>query len=416
MRIKKSIAENIIWFSTLAFYVLLNIIFAIVGRSGNRLGGVILMLPIGILFVFNFIRNRGQIKISISHFHTYMVLFSLFCFSSYIWAVNPATALNRGIEMFELFIVMSIVYSSFNTQTAIDDLLRVIMFGGFIVVIYYILLYGWSYVVLSMADSVRVTSDLINANSLGMAAAYSIVIYCHYYSTKQSKLWWFPLVLISLVVIAASQSRKAIVIVFLGSFGVFVLNHLNNRKFIFNALKILLFGLVLLLILFIIIRAGFFSSTFERMQTMINGFLGRGVVDNSTIERMRLKDLGKELFLSNPIFGVGIDCARYFTTSLFGKTFYLHDNYIELLADGGIIGFVIYYWIYLEILIKMLKYRDYNNPEWVICFVILLLRLVMDYGSVSFVDKYTYVFLLPLYFSSVKIERARKNAISKDYI
>ena len=398
------ILNKLIWICTLAFFVLLNVIFAIVGRSGSRLGGIVLMLPIGFLFVLLILKRANSIRLHVSGYHFYMLLLSLFCYASSLWASNKSPALNRGEEMFELFIVMSIIYSCFQEKTSVSDLLKVIMFGGFFIVVFYTMIYGWGYVITSIRNSSRVTSDLINANSLGMTAAYSIIVYFNFLVNRQTKLWWLPFVALSLVVLLASQSRKAILIIVLGCFGTFILNNLDNRKIISNTFKVLFIIVFAVVLLIILSRFNIMSGIMDRMKGLINGVLGKGSIDNSTLIRIRLKEIGQELFSSHPVLGVGIDCARYYTVGDFGSPYYLHDNYIEMLADGGIIGFIVYYWLYFVMLLRMVKYHNFKDPEYVICFVILILRLIMDYGSVSFVDKDTYLYVLLLWIECERIK------------
>lgn len=76
------------------------------------------------------------------------------------------------------------------------------------------------------------------------------------------------------------------------------------------------------------------------------------------------------------------------------KDYYLHNNYWEMLADGGIIGFIIYYWIYAFILKKMIKFRRLSDGEFVICFTFLILSLILDNAAVSYLSKTTYYKLL----------------------
>ena len=51
---------------------------------------------------------------------------------------------------------------------------------------------------------------------------------------------------------------------------------------------------------------------------------------------------------------------------------YLHNNYIELLADGGIIGFICYYIMYIHVLFLLTKNKDKYNDEYCMCIVSII--------------------------------------------
>ncbi len=413
MKHSASLIKKLIYFFTLLFFVLLNIIFALVGKEGSRIGGIILMLPVGVVFILMLAHKSVRIDMRPNSFNCYMLLLSVFCFVSSIWAERQSVAINRGIEIFELFIVMAVFHACYKDDDSFDALFELIMYGGFLVVSFYVMRYGWSYAVVSLRNAERVSSDLINANSLGMAAAYSLVIAFNYLVIKRAKIWWVPFIALSVIILFASQSRKAVLILFLGCFGSYVCNNLKNKRAISNAIKLLLFFLIIVVALYAVSKLKNARGVLLRMQSLIRGLFDNNQADKSTLIRVRLKEIGKELFMTHPMLGVGIDCARYYVLKEFGTAYYLHDNFIEMLADGGIVGFIAYYWIYFVMLFRAVKYRDFDDPEYVIFLIMLLLRLLMEYGAVSFVDKDTYIYLMVLWLESqrIKNERSRSGLI-----
>ena len=82
-----------------------------------------------------------------------------------------------------------------------------------------------------------------------------------------------------------------------------------------------------------------FSEVLDRMSNMVEAFTGTGG-DSSTIIRLALVDIGWDLFYQSPITGVGINNPSVYTFFVYGKdNYYLHNNYIELLAGTGVIGY-----------------------------------------------------------------------------
>ena len=68
-----------------------------------------------------------------------------------------------------------------------------------------------------------------------------------------------------------------------------------------------------------------------------------------------------------------------------------------MLADGGVIGFIVYYWIHIFLISKLIKYNDLGNPEFSVCLVLLCLFLLMDMFMVSYLNKTTYFRMMIIY-------------------
>ena len=156
-----------------------------------------------------------------------------------------------------------------------------------------------------------------------------------------------------------------------------------------------------------------FSVIEKRMDGMVALFTGRGIVDSSTWLRYEYIKLGFKIFKENPIFGIGMGNARLFVSSNYGRDAYLHNNYVELLANGGIFGFLIYYYIYYLVINDLIKYFKYREKYTVVVIILMLMQLIMDYGNVSYYYKTTIFYFLIFYISIRKMkERKRSETIS----
>ena len=136
----------------------------------------------------------------------------------------------------------------------------------------------------------------------------------------------------------------------------------------------------------------------KRLKEILEMLAGTGTrADNSAWLRFAYINLGIDLFKKNPLLGIGIGNANIYTQLYYHHNHYLHNNYIELLACGGIVGFVIYYSMHLYLLINYFKYRKYRDRDYDICLILLLLNLIVDCGVVSYYDKVNYLFLFLLW-------------------
>ena len=182
---------------------------------------------------------------------------------------------------------------------------------------------------------------------------------------------------------------------------------------IVNSLAKLVTYLTVLIVGFIgILQLPMFSEILERMSSMVEAFTGTGG-DSSTIVRLMLVDIGWDLFHQSPLIGVGIHNPSVYTYSIFGiENYYLHNNYIELLAGTGIIGVVTYYSMYVYLVYNMLRYHDLHSNEYVMVFILLMSQLVMDMGLVSYESKSTYFYMM-LFYMEVQILRAKREALDE---
>ena len=175
----------------------------------------------------------------------------------------------------------------------------------------------------------------------------------------------------------------------------------DKNKFQSNIKKIVVGAILVVLFNFLI---DYFSdfSIFTRFEGFLNSITGSGKVDSSTLERKLFIKYGWEQFLMTPFLGIGAGNSGYITMKAAGWWTYLHNNYIELLATTGILGFGLYYYNFYYLIKGLIKKKttklfDINLKKFALIFILLL--LILDYVLVSYNSKITYIYLLiPLVF------------------
>lgn len=132
------------------------------------------------------------------------------------------------------------------------------------------------------------------------------------------------------------------------------------------------------------------------------------------VSRMFLVTYGLGWFQDNPIIGYGINNFRVLSnsSSMFaGYNFYAHNNYVEMLVDVGIIGFLIYYSFYFYIWKKMKgHFSDSPLNKWIL--VLLVARLFTDFAMVSYYS-FTSNLILCLCFYAVELSTKTKQINKK---
>ena len=158
-----------------------------------------------------------------------------------------------------------------------------------------------------------------------------------------------------------------------------------------NSLKTFVVSLLLLFISFQTIN-----------YTINNSFIGDRIINTFEHEtgdlafyerfsgRGEFYVIGWEIFNQNPISGIGLHNFR---------DYYINDNpthsdYLTALVETGIIGFILYYFIYLISLRKF--FRIYNNKmskEYIIIFLAVITILIVALGRSNHMNIPTFIFL-----------------------
>jgi O-antigen ligase len=129
------------------------------------------------------------------------------------------------------------------------------------------------------------------------------------------------------------------------------------------------------------------------LYTLLSGGYG----DESAEIRSHLIKIGWNSFADRPFTGYGQDAFAYY------NTYYSHNNFIEILYNLGLVGFILYYLMYVRFFIRL------QNPFFkkrVLFIGVCLIILLMDSALVSYNVRSHMLFLTIL---SVMIKRENQH-------
>ena len=134
-----------------------------------------------------------------------------------------------------------------------------------------------------------------------------------------------------------------------------------------------------------------------RFEDLIEYTIGQSSeVEGGTIIREKMIEKALSLWRESPIFGHGLNAF----TVIGGFGVYAHNNYVELLCNHGVFGFLLYYGFYLYILMKLMKRKENDvMRQFLIGFILCL--FVYDFGAISYNTLVTQFFLI---FASVYLK------------
>lgn len=228
-----------------------------------------------------------------------------------------------------------------------------------------------------------------NANIIAplyMFAAISST-YCIFNSKKiLYRIVFLGAYLIQLYAIILTGTKKSLIVSFAFFWLYFIFT--QKRKYAF-----------LLFIVFISSAAIFVSLIFNnaflydligyRFEGMLMALVtGQG--DGSTMERMNMIHDAATFWKQNPFFGIGLNL--FSVKGAYGA--YAHNNYLELLATTGIVGFISYYTYHIKTIYNLSKTVKYNQSNNIFGLLIIASMMFYDIGAVSYNLPLVQIFLL----------------------
>lgn len=402
----KRISEKIIWCLTVvlisSFYIF----------DLSKWGSIILVIITISIFSISIIANNGITKFSIKPFHLFILLFALFCMFSSSWATYPKDSFQKGITIIKILICMTILEMYYSKFNSIKNIINAVMWAGFVVVFYAIIYYGLDRIKFTLASGSRLESSFANINLIAIAASISILIMVYnIFFIEKKRIYLVVFAIPSIIMVAASGSRKALMLSILGVVMI-VLFRYTTRSFFITLFRWVLLSSILLIVLVSILSLPIFSNVNQRMNGLISLITNTGVVDHSAWIREQYIHFGIIQFTKTPFIGIGIGNSHFITIQVEGLATYLHNNYVELLACGGIIGFTIYYCIYIYLFYSIFKLRKYKSDYTLLCVILMIILLIMDYGMVTYYSKITYFYFL-VFFMEVQLLKKRKIQFNK---
>ena len=375
------------------FLDVIALLFCIIILETKSYGRYIFLALSLLAYVVCLAQTRGKMKMPVSEHQLHFLTMIFAALLSSLWAIDRSDPIQKAVSLIEILICFYGFFYYFYTTGKLSLLLKAVKWAGFFIGIYALIFYGYDTMVEAAASSgLHIDNEFSNINTISNTVATSCLLEFYDLMNKKDRLlvlFYIP----SAVVIFACQSRKTFLFLFFGILGLIVLQHRGK----WNILKIAA-GLTAFIIIFIILsNVKAFSGMFERMQALLNMFKGEGEVDSSALTRRALVRIGFQSWLQDPIGGIGIGCSHYLAAAYAGHDYYLHNNYVEMLSGGGIIGFAAYYWFHIYLLYKIIKARKNDASLFSLALVWMLLILMLDYGMVSYYSKTQWFTLMTVY-------------------
>ena len=332
--------------------------------------------------IFVIIKNKA---VYWNEYLTWSMSIMLLCFISAIYAENIDVAYN-GI--YTLFIPIALSFSIVQLITSEQDIKNILIMLAISGGILYILMLQYG-----LFDITERLGNEFSGNSNAFASMILLSLIsaiCSIYLSKNRLLW---LLMIAIIIaeyhmLILSEGRKYLITPLLFLFVLLF----KSSGYKFSKLIIILAASIIIIPFLweVLINFGVIGenllSRFDMTLAMFEGQTGH--MGTGDIERKNMISKGFDYFTNSPIWGNG-HCNFSYLFSLENSGGHIghfsHNNYIELLCNLGIIGFVIYYQFYYKIFKSTYKF---HTPSCNIVFTFFIILMILEFGIVSYYTQY----------------------------
>jgi O-antigen ligase len=359
------------------------------------------------LFVGTYLLSY-RFQVYFDNYSLWIIGFTFLGLTSAIWAITPAFVYTTIKSMVVHIVIFVLLKSSIRTKKDVEFLLKLLLVACVINAVYLFFANMEMFTEQTQEIGDRLgTQEGWNANSVGMMTSVGAILALYFYRNikkKKGKLLKFLLILaiVFLAVLSLLTGSRKAVIILMGGIAAYIFLSSKGKR-----IRALLFCiLVILLLWYVVMEVPYFYSTAGwRIEAFLSQFTGEGELDSSTKARQTLIAAAVDAWLQKPIFGHGLDCFRYFGQIATGRNYYAHNNYLEILADLGIVGLVTYYGAYLHIFIQ--SWRKRADKLSLLFFVLICVMLVTEYACVTY-ESVFFGTLIVLMFANIKLRNAEE--------
>lgn len=322
----------------------------------------------------------------------FLIAFNVLCVLSMLWAVRLDKAMAMAVRTLPLLTLFALVL--YNYIDEIKDprvLIGSIYIAGIVLALYTIYMQGGLGGYLNQLGlGERVGENVNNVNAIGLGTGISAIIAFYYVISKRRLAHLLALFLCGFVALGTG-SNKALVVMALGCFLILLFDAISSGS-VLSLVKLIIGITVIVAAFMLLLQLPMFETINQRFTGMINAYMGNGRIDGSARIRNVLVKAGLAQFVQAPVFGIGINNGSVVAMKAVGHDYYLHNNYVELLVDVGVVGTALFYALPLVALVVCLKKVKQGDAEAVLVVAIMLAWLIIQWGYVSYYGKPTYLY------------------------
>lgn len=320
----------------------------------------------------------------ISYYSIWIILFVGFCLISAFWSNHTMACLNNTKGMLEFVIVGPYLFHQYTKDNNLESIIKILAYVGLIFALVLLLLS----VPMSQWEGRLITIHYAANSSAVKLMQSALCAFVLWKFNKRHKHMLFVWMFLLLCVVLTG-SRTMLLGAIVGTIVILILD--IDSKNIIRPLVLLFVALLGLYFLYNLVmnNAILYNAIGYRTELLINSILGHGRTYQSDLSRQQLIHEGLKLFYQKPALGWG---SFMFKLESASGAYYAHNNYVELLADFGLVGTILYYSFFVVYLIKgIILRKNIRNIRLSIAIALIISYLIIDFGTVTWYREYTHI-------------------------
>ena len=374
---KQTVSGPLFWILTVMYTIAYNSDF----RAASMLWYGVSLITIGVLA---YIVSSKYMHKSVGVYAVWAVAFFGYSFISGLWAIVPDNIFDTSKTLFLIFAVNILLSFIIENKEDVKNLLL----ANFLALVLFLV-----YVILKVDVSqlgedrlgVGLLGSLWNANDVGLklCVGFALALYLGF-ERKEIALrvcFWIIGLLFAAISLYTGSRTAFLLLIFIGV-GIFFLIS-KNKLLAIGIIAAFVVGMYLL----VMNVEPLYEVLGKRLESLIINLFGGDASEGSFDARAEMIKLGWRWFLERPIFGYGLNNFRTLYEQAAGVSTYSHNNFIEILVSGGLVGFILYYFIYGYVFVKLFKPAFVEREIMaIILFVINLMLIGLQIATISYFD------------------------------
>lgn len=353
---------------------------------------------LGIVFIHNSL--MVQKKILYVNFITISLLYVFYSFLSVIWSVNTSVTIDSSMQLLKSAFIASMFITLIGSKMDFEWALFSFALAGIVYAFIYLQSVDISNLGADRISRNEVSDLLPNVNTVALLISFSFIYFLYMYFYKR-KFVYLIVAGIVFVLTFLLGARKSIITLFIAM--IMMLFKLNAT----SRVKLLTLSIIFIVLLIIYIPPEYLTFVSERL-AQLNFFETKAeILDKSDAERTLLLGRGFAYWLNSPFIGHGYYNFSQLFLKDFGVALYSHNNYIESLVGGGLVGFMLYYSLYCKILKDVLKRKLSFNINYLI--IIVMVGLLFNQLFIVVLHERFIWILLAILYAGVKLNKDSSN-------
>ena len=341
-------------------------------------------------------------KIYISAFEIWLLFVFLYGAVSILWSIDARNVINVLFNLGKTMAVCFLLRPHLNSRKAIEHVLFLLLLALCYMVLLLVIRTPFS------AWGTERIGEVINlhSNEIGRLTCLGALISAYFFSSqKKYRLLLGVLVLIFSLFAFLTGSKNALFILWF-QLGVYIFLVSEKRKKFCVIIGII--GAGFLGYSLVMTNEILYALVGNRLEGMLSLFTGGPNVDASTLERLYFMQTAWMLFKKHFLIGIGLNNFSAYLSSIgYANAVYSHSGFLELLATQGLLGFLLYYSLYIKTLKYYIGCKFGNDPLSAVLVTVTLRVFLFDIATISLYTYNSYITLLIAFCMTKCLEREK---------